>query len=313
MERELVEQVRSFNRVVTQRIGALNEQYLSRDRPLGASRLLWDLGDGTDVRTIRERLDLDPGYLSRLLRRLESERLIRVRQAPEDHRVRYVELTRAGQAERAELDRLSDELASHLLEPLDEGQRTQLIEAMGVVERLISAGMVEIRHEDSTSAAATYCLESYFAELDERFDQGLIGPLNIKSVAKALAPPKGLLLVAFLRGEPVGCGGLRWRGDRPAEVKRLWVSPQVRGLGLGRRIMDELERQAREREVTTLRLDTNRNLTEAIALYRDMGYQEIVAFNDEPNAHHWFEKHLAPLTPSTATTTLRARKKKRKS
>src|SRR5271155_1978149 len=145
MEREPVEQVRSFNRVVTQRIGALNEQYLARSRPLGASRVLWDVGNGADVRSIRERLDLDPGYLSRLLRRLEIEQLISVRQAPEDHRVRYVELTRAGEAERDKLDRLSDDLAASLPAPLNQHQRTQLIEAMATVERLLSASMVEIR------------------------------------------------------------------------------------------------------------------------------------------------------------------------
>jgi DNA-binding MarR family transcriptional regulator/ribosomal protein S18 acetylase RimI-like enzyme len=301
MEREPVEQVRSFNRVVTQRIGALNEQYLAQSRPLGASRVLWDLGDGADVRTIRERLDLDPGYLSRLLRRLESEELIRVQPAPEDHRVRYVELTRAGEAERDKLDRMSDELASSLLEPLNERQRTQLIDAMATVERLLSASMVEIRLEDPTSAAATYCFESYLEELDRRFDNGLVGEVSVASIARELRSPKGLLLVVFLRGEAIGCGGLRFHGDRPAEIKRLWVAPDARGLGLGRRLLSELERRVRGHGVRTVRLDTNRNLTEAIAMYRSSGYQEIVAFNDEPNAHHWFEKHLTKRTP-TATT-----------
>jgi DNA-binding MarR family transcriptional regulator/GNAT superfamily N-acetyltransferase len=309
MERELVEQVRSFNRVVTQRIGALNEEYLASSRPLGASRVLWDLGDGADVRTIRERLDLDPGYLSRLLRRLESEELIRVRPAPEDHRVRNVELTRAGEAERDKLDRLSDELAASLLEPLNEPQRVQLIEAMATIERLLSAGMIEIRLEDSLSHVATYCLESYVEELDRRFDNGLIGEASVSSMARALQAPKGLFLVAFLRSQPVGCGGLRFHANYPAEIKRLWVAPAVRGLGVGRRILADLERRARGHGVRTVRLDTNRNLTEAIALYRRTGYQEIVAFNDEPNAHHWFEKHLARKTP-TATTMVRSSKKK---
>ena len=112
MERNLVRQVRRFNRAVTQRIGALSEEYLARSRPLGASRVLWEIGDGgADVRAIRSRLDLDSGYLSRLLRGLEDERLVRVQPAQDDHRVRLVRLTEAGRAERAELDRRSDELA----------------------------------------------------------------------------------------------------------------------------------------------------------------------------------------------------------
>jgi len=309
VDQVLVEQVRSFNRVVSQRIGALNEEYLSRDRPLGASRVLWELGEGADVRSIRERLDLDPGYLSRLLRRLEEEGLITVQPAPEDHRVRYVELTTSGQDERAKLDRLSDELAATLLQPLIERQREDLIDAMATVQRLVSAGMVAIRPEDPTSAAARYCLESYFAELERRFDHGVIGDVDIDAIARKLKPPTGLLLVAFLRSEPVGCGALRLHADRPAEIKRLWVSPEVRGVGLGRRLMDRLEAEARERGVRTVRLDTNRNLTEAITMYRNSGYHEIVAFNDEPNAHHWFEKHLVKVA-RTVTTNAQPRKKK---
>src|SRR2546430_8597899 len=105
MEGDLVRQVRRFNRAVTQRIGALSEEYLARSRPLGASRVLWEIGDGgADVRAIRSRLDLDSGYLSRLLRGLEDERLVRVQPARDDHRVRLVRLVRlteAGRAERA--------------------------------------------------------------------------------------------------------------------------------------------------------------------------------------------------------------------
>src|ERR1022692_397800 len=111
MDRDLVEPVRRFNRTVTQRIGALSEEYLARSRPLGASRVLWEIGGGADVRAIRARLDLDSGYLSRLLRSLEAEGLVRAQPAPDDHRVRVVALTDAGLAERAELDRRSDELA----------------------------------------------------------------------------------------------------------------------------------------------------------------------------------------------------------
>lgn len=112
MDNASVMQVRSFNRTVTQRIGALYEEYLGRSRPLGASRVLWELDDeGTDPRSLRVRLDLDSGYLSRLLRSLERDGLVTVTVDPEDNRVRTVRLTDAGQAERALLDRHSNELA----------------------------------------------------------------------------------------------------------------------------------------------------------------------------------------------------------
>src|SRR5712691_3828404 len=124
MEGDLVRQVRRFNRAVTQRIGALSEEYLARSRPLGASRVLWEIGDdGADVRAIRSRLDLDSGYLSRLLRGLADARLVRVAPARDDHRVRAVRLTGAGRAELAELDRRSDEFAWSLLAPLNGRQR----------------------------------------------------------------------------------------------------------------------------------------------------------------------------------------------
>jgi ribosomal protein S18 acetylase RimI-like enzyme len=104
--------------------------------------------------------------------------------------------------------------------------------------------------------------------------------------------PAGLFLVGTLRGEPIGCGALKFHGAEPTEVKRLWVSPTARGLGVGRRLLNELESHAASHGSRVVRLDTNKGLTEAIAMYRSAGYREIDAFNAEPYAHHWFEKSL---------------------
>jgi ribosomal protein S18 acetylase RimI-like enzyme len=112
-----------------------------------------------------------------------------------------------------------------------------------------------------------------------------------------MRPPNGLFLVAMLDGEPVGCGALKFHGDEPTELKRMWVATSVRGLGVGRRLLDELERRAAEHGSSTIRLETNKTLTEAIALYRSAGYREVSAFNDERYAHHWFEKRLDNSTP----------------
>jgi DNA-binding MarR family transcriptional regulator/GNAT superfamily N-acetyltransferase len=293
MDADMLAQVRRFNRVVTQRVGALNDHFLDRDRALGQSRLLWEIGaDGTDTRSLRSRLDLDSGYLSRLAQTLECDGLVAVAPGAGDKRVRTVRLTEAGRAERELLDRRSDELASSLLAPLSDVQRGRLVEAMGVVERLLTAGLVSVDVEDPASPAARFCIESYFAELDTRFDAGFDPSRSISADVDELTEPAGLLLVARLRGEPIGCGALKLHGREPAEVKRMWVAPSARGLGVGRRILSELEERARRRAVGLLRLETNETLKEAGGLYRSAGYVEVEAFNDEPYAHHWFEKRL---------------------
>ncbi len=276
-----VAQVRSFNRTVTERIGALVDSYLGRGRPLGASRVLWELDTATDVRALRARLGLDSGYTSRLLRGLEAEGLVTVQADHADRRVRTVTLTPAGETERAHLDRGSDALAESLLAPLSAGQRQRLADAMGVVERLLTAGLVEVAPEDPRSADAQGCLRHYFAELNARFDAGFDPGMSRPADG-------GLLLVARLKGEPVGCGALKDSG----EIKRMWVASSARGLGVGRRILSELEAHARTRGLTSVRLETNRSLTEAMALYRSAGYAEVAPFNDEPYAHHWFQKEL---------------------
>jgi DNA-binding MarR family transcriptional regulator len=287
-----IQHVRRFNRTVTQRIGALSDEYLSRQRPLGASRLLWEIAtDGSDARSLRARLDLDSGYLSRLLRMLENEGLVTVEPHADDQRVRLIRLTAAGHRERAEIDSRSDELAHSLLSSLDEGSQRQLLDAMATVERLLTAGLVDVRIVDPSSDSAEFCVRSYFAELDARFDAGFDLEVSKSADISEFAEPTGLLLVAHLHDEPVGCGALRFY-DQGTDVKRMWVAKSARGLGVGRRILSELERHARERGITSLRLETNRNLNEAINLYRSAGYVEVDAFNGEPYAHHWFAKDL---------------------
>ena len=286
-------QVRAFNRVVTRRIGALEDEYLAQGRPLGASRALWEIGAGdADMRSLRARLDLDAGYATRLVQALEREGLVVVEPHPGDRRVRAVRLTDAGRAAREQLDRASDALAASMLAPLNERQRERLVRAMGEVERLLTAGLVRVEPEDPRSDAARFCLESYFAEIDERFEMGYDRVGGIVLAPEDMEAPLGLLLVARLDGEPVGCGVLWYHGPEVADAKRMWVAPRARGIGLGRRILAELEAHARAQGVTTLRLETNRVLKEAIALYRAAGFEEVEPFNDEPHAHHWFAKPL---------------------
>lgn len=294
MDGVAVQRVRSFNRTVAERIGALSDGFLGRGRPMGESRILWEIGpEGTEVRELRARVGLDSGYASRVLRSLERQGLITLEVSPDDGRVRYVRPTDAGRAERAELDRRSDEVAWSFLEPLDDRQRAKLVTAMNEVERLLRASLVRLAIEDPTTADAQWCISQYFVELNARFDAGFDPSRSISADADELVPPAGELLIARLREQPVGCGALKFHLNAPAELKRMWVAPEARGLGLGRRILLELERDAHEAGARVVRLETNRALKEAIHLYRGSGYREVPPFNDEPYAHHWFEKQLS--------------------
>ncbi|HXM69948.1 MAG TPA: MarR family transcriptional regulator, partial [Thermoanaerobaculia bacterium] len=192
---EAIAQVRRFNRIVTQRVGALNDHFLARDRSLGEARLLWEIGpQGRDVRSLRSRLELDSGYVSRLLRSLEKAGLISVRADRTDKRVRVARLTRLGSAERKVLDRRSDELAASLLAPLSAGQRDRMVAAMAEVERLMTAAMVSIAPIDPSHPHARYCLHQYFSELDRRFDRGFDPTRSIPALDEEMRPPAGLFL-----------------------------------------------------------------------------------------------------------------------
>lgn len=289
----MVETIRAFNRTVTQRVGTLTDHFLGRQRPLAESRLLWEIGElGCDVRVLRSRLALDAGYVSRLLRSLEAAGLVTVVAGQGDRRVRRASLTSAGRRERALLDSRSDALARSMLAPLKGDQRERLVAAMAEVERLLTASTVEIRAVDPAGELAGHCLREYLRELDDRFDGGFDPVGSLPADAADLRPPAGLFLVATLQGEPVGCGALKLHGHAPVEIKRMWVSPEARGVGLGRRLLGELERQAAERGARCVRLETNRALAEAVAMYRSAGYREVQPFNHEPYADHWFEKEL---------------------
>jgi DNA-binding MarR family transcriptional regulator/GNAT superfamily N-acetyltransferase len=293
---ELITQVRRFNRVVTQRVGALDDRFLARDRPLGEARLLWEIGaEGRDVRWLRTQLDLDSGYLSRLLRALETAGLVTVGPKESDKRVRVARLTALGLAERAILDKRSDELAASLLRPLTDEKRARLVAAMADVERLLSVAMVEIAPIDPAHPSARFCMHEYFSELERRFDTGFDPARSISANDEELRPPAGLFLVASMRSDPIGCGALKFHDNAPTEIKRMWVAESARGLGVGRRLLGELEQRAAEHGASTVRLETNKTLVEAIAMYRSAGYYEVAAFNDEPYAHHWFEKRITRL------------------
>jgi DNA-binding MarR family transcriptional regulator len=293
MTAEDIAQVRRFNRLVTQRAGALDDHFLGRDRPLGESRVLFEIGpQGADLRDLRARLGLDSGYLSRLVQSLASQGLVKLRSGPDDERVRRAQLTPAGLGELAEMNRRSDQAAVGILAPLTEPQRKRLVAAMAEVHQLLQVSGARIERVDPASDAARWCVAQYFAELATRFAAGFDPGKSLPVDDAELIPPRGAFLVITIDGEPVACGAMKMIAPGVGYLKRMWVAHAVRGLGFGRRMLGALESQARELGFTTLCLETNRALVEAIRLYQRSGYMEVKPFNTEPYADHWFEKHL---------------------
>ena len=286
-----VNRVRRFNRAVTAEVGALDTSFLGRGRPLGSARVLNAIGQGrTDVGAIRDYLGLDSGLMSRLLRGLEDEGLIETVPDLDDARRRTARLTAAGRSEFQAYEDISNARAQGFLKLHPRPQ--ELLRAMDLVASALGRARivleeVEPRHED-----ARYCLGEYYAELGRRFEKGFDVSLSRDPEASDMVRPRGAFLVAMSDGLPIGCVGLKGNGSEFAEVKRLWVSPAARGLGLARQLMRTVEDIARDLGIKTLRLDTNSALPEAGRLYRGTGWSEIERFNDDPYPDLFFEKRL---------------------
>lgn len=287
-----IDVLRRFNRSFTQRIGALDESFLGSGRSLGLSRLLFEIGEsGADVLELRERLGLDSGYLSRLLRQLEAEGLVEVGSHATDGRRRQVSLTDLGRNEWHRLDDDSDRAATMLLSPLSGRQQEEVATALGVVDRLLAAATITFDVADPAGEPAQAAMQAYFDELDRRFPTGFDAAGAANDI-EALSPPQGTFLVVRSVTEAIGCGGVQALGPGVGEVKRMWIDPDWRGLGLARRLLTALEDHARRLGHHRIVLDTNSELAEAVALYESAGYEAVERYNDNPYAQRWFAKAL---------------------
>ena len=286
-----VSRVRRFNRAVTSAVGALDNSFLGRGRPLGAARVLNAIGHGrSEIGDIRDYLGLDSGLMSRLLRSLEDEGLIETHAHEDDARRRVASLTRTGKREFAAYEALSNTQAEGFL--ARNGQREALLAAMDLIASALTRDRIALVEMDPRSDEARYCLREYYAELGRRFKQGFDVSLSRDPDAKDMRRPRGSFIVAMSDTLPIGCVGLKGTDHGYAEIKRLWVASSARGLGLGKRLMDAAEDAARTLGIALLRLDTNSALPEAGQLYRTTGWREIPRFNDDPYPDLFFEKPL---------------------
>ena len=276
-----VAQLRSFNRFYTQRIGVLTDRYLGQERPLAEARLLFEIGsDGARVHELRERLGLDSGYLSRLLRSLERSGLVEtVAAGGPDARRKLARPTPAGRAELAEMNRRSDAAMARVVEGLDEPQVQELVTALATVARpagpvrVRGAGRPRIRRAEAGDAdAIAGVLLRAFAAQEAEFTPA----------AFAVSIPDPASVAERIGTDPVWVAeqgelvvGTVSATSRPPSlfVRSLAVLPEARGSGLATLLLAEAARCARQLGLDRLELDTTPFQTAAARVYERFGFR----------------------------------------
>ena len=253
---------------------------------------MYEIGlDGTTIAAVRARLGLDSGYASRLIRHLEAEGLVETVPDPTDRRRRRLMLTPGlGHEAWQTLDRRSVEQIESLTTPLGRRRTTELAGLLEAADRLLAVAGARFDVVDARAADAQTAMATYFAELDVLFTSGFDAGDALDADCAAFDPPSGVFVVARIRDETVGCGGLWTIEPSVGEIKRMWIDPAWRGVGLAGRLLADLEAHSRRLGHRRTILDTNEVLLDAIAMYERSGYTPIERYNDNPYAHHWFEK-----------------------
>ncbi len=152
-----------------------------------------------------------------------------------------------------------------------------------------SISFASVTSDDPDAAAS---LRSYYRELDRVFPEGFDPHAWAVITPEDTRPPTGCFVLMRRDSETIGCGAVKTLTTGIGEIKRMWIRDDFRGLGLGPRLLAELEDRARSLGHDLVRLDTSSHLPIAVAMYRNHGYREIEPYNDNPYAGHWFEKQL---------------------
>jgi DNA-binding MarR family transcriptional regulator/GNAT superfamily N-acetyltransferase len=288
--------LRAFNRFYTGRIGVLHEGLADTPFTLAESRLLWELAhrDSTTASQLALALDLDPGYLSRLLRRFRQRGLIRSTRSKHDARQVQIALSAAGRKAFAPLDAHSNRQMRALLQPLDSGAQRQLVQAMHSIERLLAP---PTEAAPAATGQAPFVLHAHrpgdmgwimsrhgalYAEeygWDLRFE-ALVGHIASRFIEQFDAEREACW-IAERDGMNVGCVLLVQARDEMSEqvipgvaqLRLLLVEPTARGLGIGAALVRECERHARRCGYASITLWTNSVLLAARGIYRSQGYR----------------------------------------
>ena len=296
---ERVAAVRAFNRFYTNRIGVLRDGLLRTPHSLTEARVLYELGqrDVTEVADLRRELDIDAGFLSRLLARLQRNGLVARERSQDDARRQRIRLTAEGSAAFAELDRRSAAEVGELLDALGEEDQRRLVAAMDVVRGVLedvprSDGFVLrpahagdygwIVHRHGVLYAQEYAWDETFEALVARI---------VADHVEHRDPRREAAWIAELDGEPVGCVLCVRREQDVAQLRLLLVEPRARGRGIGARLIEECLRFAKRADYRRITLWTNDILHEARRLYERAGFELV-----ESAPHHSFGHDLVEQT-----------------
>jgi DNA-binding MarR family transcriptional regulator/GNAT superfamily N-acetyltransferase len=291
-----IEAVRRFNRFFTRRIGVLREGLLHTPYSLTEARILFEIARGEEVSAsgLSRELGLDPGYLSRILARLERGGLVDRVRSETDGRRRILSLTSEGEEAFSMLDDRSREEVVEMLEGLSEGDQRRLLEAMQTIEGILEKGFkfsepfVLRPPEPGDMGWVVQRHGLLYAQeygWDERFE-ALVARI-VADFVDDYDPARERCWIAEIGGERVGCVFLVRASDTVAKLRLLLVEPRARGLGLGTRLVEECIRFARRTGYKTLTLWTNSVLDAARHIYEKQGFELV-----EEEGHHSFGQDL---------------------
>jgi len=286
--------VRRFSRFYTRQLGLLQESLVDTPYSLTEARVLYELAhrEPTTASALAAALDLDHGYLSRILRRFGDAKLLTKKPAPGDARQSLVAITAKGRKAFAPLNRNSHDQVAGLLGRLGDAEQARVIAAMENIENLLQPSAPETRapmillrpHRPGdmgwvTSANAALYAQEYGWDISY---EALVAKITAEFI-ETFDPVRERCWIAEMDGERVGSVFCVRKTDAIAKLRLLIIDPKARGLGLGKRLVDECMRFARESGYTRMTLWTQSNLFAARAIYAKAGF-ELVA--EDP--HHSF-------------------------
>jgi DNA-binding MarR family transcriptional regulator/GNAT superfamily N-acetyltransferase len=295
---DAVASVRAFNRFYTARIGVLRDGLLRTPHSLTEARVLYELGqrDVTEVADLRREMDIDAGFLSRLLARLERNGLVARERSADDARRQRVRLTEEGRVAFAELDRRSAEEVGAVLDALSADDQRRLVAAMSVVREVLSGAettgfVLRAPHPGDFGWIVQAHGRLYAEEYgwDESFE-GLVAQI-VAEYARDHDPSREAAWIAEVDGDPVGCVLCVRREEGVAQLRLLLVDPGLRGHGIGGRLIDECLRFAKRAGYRRITLWTNDVLHAARRLYERAGFELV-----ESAPHHSFGHALVEQT-----------------